>query len=42
MNEPRQGDIRNSKSNITAISDELGYVPKFTLEEGLQALYESL
>jgi nucleoside-diphosphate-sugar epimerase len=38
----REGNIRDSQSNISAISTELGYAPQYTLAEGLQALFDSL
>jgi nucleoside-diphosphate-sugar epimerase len=38
----RAGDIKHSLSDITKISTELGYAPKYTLEEGLRLLIESL
>jgi hypothetical protein len=38
----RQGNIRNSRSSISTISEEMGYEPQYTLAEGLQALFKSL
>ena len=34
--EPRPGDVRDSQADRTAASRDLGYAPRFTLEEGLR------
>lgn len=33
--EPRKGDVRHSRANISAVSSQLGFVPTVSLEEGL-------
>jgi UDP-N-acetylglucosamine 4-epimerase len=39
---PRPGDILHSLSDITKIKNELGYSPKFNLEQGLTLLLNSI
>jgi len=41
-NPERAGDIKHSLSDITKISTELGYAPKYTLDDGLRLLIKSL
>jgi UDP-glucose 4-epimerase len=37
---PRPGDVRHSQADITAARADLGYQPRFTLEEGLRRTLE--
>ena len=37
---PRAGDVRHSQADITAARRDLGYAPRFTLEEGLRRTLE--
>lgn len=39
---PRQGDIQDSQADITQAKVHLGFVPQFSLQEGLLALKQSL
>jgi UDP-glucose 4-epimerase len=39
---PRPGDIRHSGADIGAIRAALGYVPRWTLRAGLEALIGAL
>lgn len=39
---PRQGDIRESVSDNRKLRDKLGFVPRFTVKEGLEELARSL
>ena len=38
--EPGPGDIKHSVADITNIKDELGYIPSYTLEDGLKQTVE--
>ncbi len=37
---PRAGDVRDSQADTTAVMRDLGYVPKFSFEEGLRRTLE--
>jgi nucleoside-diphosphate-sugar epimerase len=37
---PRAGDVRHSQADITAAGRDLGYAPRFSLEEGLRRTLE--
>ncbi len=38
--EPRAGDVKHSQADISAAQNDLGYCPRFGIEEGLQRCYE--
>jgi nucleoside-diphosphate-sugar epimerase len=37
---PREGDVRDSQADTTAVQRDLGYESKFTFEEGMRRTLE--
>jgi UDP-glucose 4-epimerase len=37
---PRPGDVKHSQADITPAKTELGYVPKFDIDQGLRKCLE--